>query len=64
MPKLKKDDIIIFDEFCSYLHEYRAFVDATAAYPMRFRALGHTLFRNNTSILGGPAWKQVALKVI
>ena len=64
LPSLKKDDIIIFDEFCSYLHEYRALVDATTAYPMRFKALAHTLFRQHNSTLASQDWKQVALKVI
>jgi hypothetical protein len=64
LPRLKKDDIIIFDEFCSYLHEYRALVDATTAYPMRFKALAHTVTPLDAPSLGSPAWKQVALKVI
>ena len=58
LPKLKKEDVIIFDEFNSYLDEYRALVDATTAYPLQFKALGHTLWWRNPS-----EWKQVALKV-
>jgi hypothetical protein len=56
LPRLVTGDIIIFDEFDTYLHEYRALVDATAAYPLGFRALGHT---PSVDLY----WKQVALKV-
>ncbi len=42
MPRLKSGDIIIFDEFNNYLHEYRAFIDATTAYSRDFVALCHT----------------------
>ena len=53
LPKLKKEDIIIFDEFSSILTEYRAFLDALAAYPREFEALGRSA-----------DWVNVALKVI
>jgi O-methyltransferase len=39
LPKLKTDDILIFDEFSSYLHEYRAYADLTAAYQRKFSPL-------------------------
>jgi hypothetical protein len=42
LPKLKTDDILIFDEFGSYLHEYRAFSDATTAYQKRFVPVART----------------------
>ena len=53
LPKLKVSDIIIFDEFGVELHEYRAFVDATTAYPLRFAPLYRTA-----------NFDRVALKVI
>ena len=34
MPRLNPGDILIFDEFCSYMHEYRAFEDAITAFPV------------------------------
>jgi len=43
LPRLKRGDIIIFDEFGSYLDEYRALVDATVAYPIEFTAVGQNL---------------------
>jgi hypothetical protein len=42
LPKLRNDDILILDEFSSYLHEYRAFSDATAAYPKGFVPVART----------------------
>jgi O-methyltransferase len=36
LPKLKPDDVILFDQFSSYFHEYRAFIDATTAYHRQF----------------------------
>jgi O-methyltransferase len=36
LPKLKTNDILIFDEFSSYLDEYRAFADTTMAYQRNF----------------------------
>jgi hypothetical protein len=39
LPKIKKNDIVIFDEFSDYLHEFRAFIDATTAYYREFAAL-------------------------
>jgi O-methyltransferase len=62
LPKLKKDDIIIFDEIMSYIHEYRALVDATSAYPIKFKVLAHTLVPD-VFMLWKPAWCQVAIKV-
>lgn len=38
--KLKKDDIIIFDEFGVSTHEFRAFFDFLSAYKIRFEYLG------------------------
>ena len=52
LPKLKKSDIVMFDDFHSYLHEFRAFADATSAYSRRFQALGRA-----------QGWTKVALKV-
>jgi hypothetical protein len=51
VPKLKQSDIVIFDQFCSYLHEYSAYVDMTTAYQRGFVPLCHTA-----------SWSQVALK--
>ena len=39
LPRLKSGDIIIFDEFNNYLHEYRAFIDATTAHARSFTAI-------------------------
>ena len=36
LPKLKPGSILIFDDFCMLLHEYRAFCDATTAYRREF----------------------------
>jgi O-methyltransferase len=41
LPKLKKNDLLIFDEFSSYLDEYRAFADITMAYQRNFIPLCH-----------------------
>jgi len=38
--KLKKDDIIIFDEFGVPTHEFRAFLDFTSSYYLKFEYLG------------------------
>ncbi len=51
-PKLKKDDILIFDEFGVPTHEFKAFLDFTAAFPVRYEVLGET---NN--------YFQVAIKI-
>lgn len=40
IPFLKKDDIIIFDEFGVPTHEFRAFTDIVAAYNLRYELLG------------------------
>lgn len=42
LPRLKKGDILIFDQFGDCLHEFKAFIDATTAYPSRFQALCRT----------------------
>lgn len=52
-PKLKKDDILIFDEFGVPMHEFKAFLDFTAAFPIRYAVLGQT---NN--------YFQVAMKIL
>jgi O-methyltransferase len=52
-PKLKKDDVLIFDEFDSYMHEYRALIDAISAYRRVVKALCHT--KN---------WSQAAFQII
>ncbi len=38
-PFLQKGDILIFDEFMSFEHEFRAFMDFLSAYPLRFTAV-------------------------
>ena len=38
--KLKQGDIIIFDEFTTILHEFRAFQDFTSAYFFNYKILG------------------------
>jgi hypothetical protein len=53
LPKLKVDDIIFFDQFSVYLHEYRAFKDVTAAYPRQFNLICRT-----------GDWDRVAMKAI
>lgn len=53
LPRLRKGDLLIFDEFVDCLHEFRAFVDATTAFPMEFECLGHD-----------PHWIRVVLKAI
>ena len=52
MPKLKERDVMIFDDFRSYLHEYRAFCDAMGAYRRGFEALCRT-----------EDWARIALRV-
>lgn len=39
---LKKGSIIIFDEFSSVLHEFRAFEDYCSAYNVAFEVIAHT----------------------
>jgi O-methyltransferase len=53
LPRLKKGDILVFDQFDDILHEFKAFLDATAAYPARFEALSHT-----------PGWIRVVMKMV
>jgi len=52
LPKLKADSVLVFDEFNDYLHEYRAFSDAMAAY----RRASVTLCRTVD-------WEKAALKL-
>jgi hypothetical protein len=40
-PLLRVDDVIIFDEFRDYIHEYRALVDFCSAYPVAFEAIAN-----------------------
>ncbi len=39
-PKLKQEDIIIFDEFGVPTHEFKAFLEFTTAYKIKFEVLG------------------------
>ena len=39
-PKLKKGDIVIFDEFGVPTHEFRAFFDFTSAYYLKYEYIG------------------------
>jgi O-methyltransferase len=41
-PKLKTGDIIIFDEFAAkdFMHEFRAFIDFTSAYQIKYKVVG------------------------
>lgn len=52
-PRLKKGDILIFDEFSSVLHEFRAFLDFVSAYRINYQLLGSA---NN--------FAQIAIKLI
>jgi hypothetical protein len=40
IPLLRKDDIIIFDEFGVPTHEFKAFIEIVSAYKMKFEFLG------------------------
>ncbi len=40
LPILKKDDIIIFDEFGVPTHEFKAFTEIVSAYKLKFEFLG------------------------
>ena len=40
LPILKKDDIIIFDEFGVPTHEFKAFIEIISAYKLKFEFLG------------------------
>ena len=51
-PRLGPGDILIFDEFDSYDHEFRAFHEASLVYPRSYRVLGRTR-----------GWRQVALRI-
>lgn len=52
-PYLAKDDLVLFDEFNVPLHEFRAFLDFSAAYPIKTQCIGAV---NN--------YHQVAFKII
>lgn len=39
-PYLKRGDVLIFDEFNSVLHEFRAFFDVAGAYRINYKLLG------------------------
>ena len=53
LPRLKPGDIVLFDEFHSFMHEFRAFQDSLTAYRRDFVALGRAV-----------GWSQVALKCV
>jgi O-methyltransferase len=53
LPWLKAGDVVMFDEMHSYMHEFRAFCDANAAYQRKFEVLA----RANE-------WGQVAMRVV
>jgi O-methyltransferase len=55
LPHVKPGDILVFDEFSNYMHEYRAFLDAKSVYPRNFTALCN--FDRN-----GEPWAGVALR--
>ncbi len=40
IPYLRKDDILIFDEFGVPTHEFRAFTDIVSSYNLKFEVLG------------------------
>ena len=40
IPYLKKDDLLLFDEFGVPTHEFRAFVDIVSSYNLKFEVLG------------------------
>ena len=40
IPYLKRDDILIFDEFGVPTHEFRAFTDIVSSYNIKFEVLG------------------------
>lgn len=42
IPRLRQGDIIVFDEFDSYLHEFRACQEFLLVYPCTIKALGAT----------------------
>jgi len=50
---LKPGDVLIFDEFGVPTHEFRAFLDFSASFPLRFEVLGET-----------GNYSQVAMKVV
>jgi hypothetical protein len=39
-PRVRADDVILFDEFVVATHEFRAWMDFLAAYPMEYGVLG------------------------
>lgn len=40
-PLLRVGDVLIFDEFSDYIHEFRALVDFCSAYPITFEAIAN-----------------------
>ncbi len=53
VPKLKKGDILIFDEFGSIrhpAHEFRAFYDFQSAYKVNYRVIGASNFYHQVAI--------------
>ncbi len=53
-PWLDPGSVIVFDEFDSPLHEFRAFVDYTSSYRRRFRAIART----------GPLLARLAVEIL
>jgi hypothetical protein len=42
LPRLRPADVVMFDNFLSYLHEFRALTDALAACPRTLQIIGST----------------------
>jgi len=51
-PLLRAGDILIFDEFDRWLHEFRAFIDFLEMYPIRYEAIRRAA-----------NWTQVAIRI-
>jgi hypothetical protein len=54
LPKLKKGDILMFDEFADVMHEFRAFVDAASAYSLHLEILAAVNGGNKIAFLVNP----------
>jgi Methyltransferase domain len=52
-PHLRAGDLLMFDEFRSWMHEFRAFVDFLTAFPLEYQ-----------TVLRSPDWSQVIVKVL